>query len=92
MEHGAVWIAYDPSLSADAVAELKDLVRARAYTLLAPYPGLPSPIVASAWGFQLSVKDAGDAQLGQFIQRFANGTQAPEPGAPCTGSVGQPDE
>ena len=92
MEHGAAWITYDPSLSPDAVATLKGLVRGRSYTLLSPYPGLPSPIVASAWGFQLAVKEANDPRLPLFITRFANGPQAPEPGSPCTGSQGTPDE
>ena len=92
MEHGAAWITYDPALSPDAVSTLKSLVRGRSYSLLSPYPGLPDPIVASAWGFQLSVKEASDPRLLQFITRFANGPQAPEPGSPCTGSQGQPDE
>ena len=92
MEHGAAWITYDPALSPDAVSTLKGLVRGRSYTLLSPYPGLPAPIVASAWGFQLSVTEASDPRLPQFITRFANGPQAPEPGSPCTGSQGQPDE
>ncbi len=92
MEHGAAWIAYDPTLSAEAVNTLKGLVRGRSYTLLAPYPGLPSPIVASAWGYQLAVKEASDPRLPLFVTRFANGPQAPEPGASCSGAKGQPDE
>ncbi len=92
MEHGAVWIAYDPAIGDANAKKLKDLVRLRAYTLLAPYPGLPAPVVASAWGFQVSAQDAGDPQIGKFVERFANGNQALEPGAPCTGSIGKPDE
>lgn len=71
---------------------LKGLVRGRSYTLLAPYPGLPSPIVASAWGYQLAVKEATDPRLPLFVTRFANGPQALEPGASCSGATGQPDE
>ena len=92
MEHGAVWITYDPSLSPDSVNTLKGLVRGKPYTLLTPYPGLPSPIVASAWGFQLAVKEANDPRLPLFVTRFAAGPQAPEPGAACSGAKGQPDE
>lgn len=92
LEHGAAWIAYDPALNPDAVNTLKALVRGRSYTLLAPYPGIPQPIVASAWGYQLSVTEANDPRLLQFITRFANGPQAPEPGASCSSGNGQPDE
>jgi hypothetical protein len=92
MEHGAAWITYDPSLSPEALNSLKGLVRGRNYVLLSPFPGLPSPVVISAWGFQLQVQDASDPRLLQFITRFAGGPQAPEPGAPCSGSNGTPDE
>jgi hypothetical protein len=92
LEHGAVWITYNPNIGPENVKKLKDLVRARAYTLLSPYPDQPSPVIASAWGFQVSTTDAADPQIGKFLERFINGPQTPEPGAPCTGSNGQPDE
>jgi hypothetical protein len=90
MEHGAVWITYRPGLAATDVAKLQADVRGKAYTLLSPYPGLPSPVVASAWGKQLKVTDAGDPRLAQFIHTYAAGPQTPEPGAPCTGGTGTP--
>lgn len=41
LEHGAVWVAYDPDLAtADDVAALTSLVQGRNGTLLSPYPGL----------------------------------------------------
>ena len=90
LEHGAVWITYRPDLPAGEVAQLRDLVRGRSYTLLSPYPGLPAPVVASAWGVQLQVQSAGDPRLAQFIAKYANGPQTPERGAPCTGGAGTP--
>jgi hypothetical protein len=37
---------------------------------LTPYPGLPSPIVATAWGFQLRLTSPGDPRLQQFVDKF----------------------
>lgn len=90
LEHGAVWITYQPELDATAVAQLRDLVRGRPFALLSPYPGLPAPVVASAWGLQLEVDDAGDARLTRFLDTYAQGPQTPEPGAVCYGGVGRP--
>ena len=90
LEHGAVWITYQPDLPAQDIEQLRSLVRGRPYTLLSPYPGLPAPVVASAWGVQLKVDSASDSRLAQFIAKYAQGPQTPEPGAPCTGGVGTP--
>ncbi|MBL8044928.1 MAG: DUF3105 domain-containing protein [Anaerolineales bacterium] len=91
LEHGAVWITYQPELDAASVEKLRSLATGREYTLLSPFPGLPSPIVASAWGLQLQLTDANDARLPLFIRKYQQGPQTPEPGAVCTSGVGQPD-
>ncbi len=90
MEHGAVWIAYQPDLSADQVAKLQERVEGQTYLLLSPYPGLQSPIALTAWSLQLTVDDAGDRRIDQFIKRYRLGTQTPEPGAVCDQGVGNP--
>jgi hypothetical protein len=90
LEHGAVWITYQPSLAPSAVQHLVSLVKGHAYVILAPYPGLPAPIVASAWGLQLKLQTANDPRVAEFIQKYANGPQAPEPGGECTGGTGSP--
>ena len=90
LEHGAVWITYQPDLPADQVAQLRSLVQGRPYTLLSPYPNLPGPIFASAWGVQLKVDNASDSRLPLFISRYAQGPQTPEPGAACSGGIGTP--
>ena len=92
MEHGAVWITYQPSLAGDAKEQLTDLVQDESYLLLSPYPNLPSPIVASAWGKQLKVTSATDPRLEEFIDEYKQGPQTPEPGAACTGGIGTPQE
>lgn len=92
LEHGAVWLTYRPDLPADQVEQLKGLVRGKTYTLLSPYPDQPSPVAASAWGLQLTADSAGDPRLSQFIAKYRQGSQTPEPGAACVGGVGSPDE
>ena len=92
MEHGAVWITYRPNLSAAALEQIRAMVRGKGYIILAPYTGLTSPVVASAWGVQLKPDSGSGPQLADFIATYRQGPQTPEPGAPCTGGVGTPLE
>lgn len=90
LEHGAVWITYQPDLPADQVEVLRDL--AGSYVLVSPWAdGLPAPVVASAWGNQLTLDSASDPRLEAFVDAFRQGSQTPELGAPCRGGVGQPE-
>lgn len=90
MEHGAVWITYQPTLPAAQVTALQNDVRGKTYVILSPYQGMTSPVVASAWGKQLTLTSASDDRLGKFITTYAQGPQTPEPGSPCTGGTGTP--
>jgi hypothetical protein len=95
LEHGAVWITYQPDLDAAEVNELKSLARGRNFVLMSPYEGLKSPVVLSAWGLQLELDSASDRRISQFIERYEVGPQTPERGATCGpgngGGIGQPD-
>lgn len=90
LEHGAVWITYRPDLPAGQIARLRELARQETYVLVSPYPDLPSPVVASAWGRQVRLSRATDARLGRFIDAFRQGPQTPELGAVCTNGSGSP--
>ncbi|NJN16900.1 MAG: DUF3105 domain-containing protein [Oscillochloris sp.] len=92
LEHGAVWVAYSPDLAAGEVEQLKNLVRGRSYTLMSQVPNMDTPIALSAWGAQLKVDSAADPRIEQFIAKYRQGSQTPEPGASCVGGVGAPDE
>ena len=83
MEHGAVWITFQPDLPADQVATLQTLAAGGQELLVSPYPGLTSPVVASAWGVQLPLDSADDPRLAQFAAFFQNGPQTPELDTPC---------
>lgn len=89
LEHGAVWITYDPSLPAEAVNKLKEKSK-QPYMLLSPMPNLGSPIALSAWGLQLKVDNVDDPRVNQFIDLYREGKQAPESGASCSGGNGKP--
>ncbi|MBZ0283910.1 MAG: DUF3105 domain-containing protein [Anaerolineae bacterium] len=85
LEHGAVWITYQPDLPADQLQTLQDLTRRGTHRLLSPYPGIDSPIVVSAWGYQLHLERADDPRLGLFIAKYEQGPSTPELGATCSG-------
>lgn len=82
MEHGAVWITYDPALPSAEVATLKDRLSEN-YTLLSPYPDQPAPVVATAWNTQLLLDGPDDPRLDDFVTEYRQGPQTPEPGASC---------
>jgi hypothetical protein len=89
LEHGAVWITYDPELPAADVDALKAKTPS-SYAVLSPYPGLDSPFAISAWGAQLKLTDPEDPALQAFIDTYWRSSEAPEPGAPCTGGIDAP--
>lgn len=90
MEHGAAWITYRPDLDGGQVQALQRVARSQTFVISSPFPGLPAPVIASAWGRQLRLERADDPRLQLFLSRFRVGPQTPEPGAPCTGGTGTP--
>jgi hypothetical protein len=87
LEHGAVWITYQPDLPEDQVQKLKALAEGQSYILVSPMDGLPSPVVASAWNHQLQLQSADDPGLDGFIRLYRLSREAPEPGAACAGGT-----
>ena len=91
LEHGAVWIAYDPTIPAEYIGSLRGFVSRTEKVIVSPVPGQSSPIIATAWGRQLDLDDPGDPRLGQFVNEFTGASTAPEPGGRCNSGVGQPE-
>jgi hypothetical protein len=90
LEHGAVWITYNPSIiTGSSLATLRESIP-KTFAILSPFQGLPSPIVASAWGAQLRMSQVGDPRIVQFLAKYRGAKSAPEPGAPCTGGIEGP--
>jgi hypothetical protein len=89
LEHGAVWIAYQPGIADADLATLRALAKGRK-VIVAPYAGIDAPIVAVAWEHRLELSGVSDPRLAQFVSAFNGAKTAPEPTAACAG-VGTPD-
>ena len=84
LEHGTVWITWDPAeLSPEDVEDLAG--RLPAEGILSPYPGQDAPVVVTVWGRQLDLRSAGDDRLGLFLEAYGDGHTSPEPMASCEG-------
>ncbi|MGY1642520.1 DUF3105 domain-containing protein [Geodermatophilus sp. SYSU D00703] len=84
MEHGAVWITYDPDeVSGADVEELAD-VAGESGRMLSPYAGLDSPVSLQSWNHQLKVDSVDDPRVEQFADFMTfNPDFYPEVGASC---------
>lgn len=85
LEHGAVWIAYNPdTLPAAGVETLAKKVTGVPYMVMSPYPGLDKPVSLQSWGHRLKLDDPADPRADEFIKALKqNKYTYPEPGATC---------
>ncbi|MEN8233617.1 MAG: DUF3105 domain-containing protein [Actinomycetota bacterium] len=90
LEHGAVWITYEPGLAEDQLRQLRGFTRGTDKVLVSPVAGQDSPIIVTAWANQLELTDADDDRLAQFVNEFEGSLDAPEPGGRCNGGIGSP--
>lgn len=86
LEHGAVWVTYKPELATEQIEALKSKVKG--YSFISPYQEQSSPIMLTAWGVQLPLDSADDPRVDQFLAKFRQGPQTPEPGATCNAIPG----
>lgn len=90
LEHGAVWIAYDPAqVDDEQISALRDLAPST-HSIVSPIEGLDTPIAISAWGARLAVDDVSDERLQQFIDKYWLSPTAPEPNALCSNALDGP--
>jgi hypothetical protein len=86
LEHGAVWITYEPGLPQDQIETLASKVSGVEFMMMSPFPGLGTPISVQAWGYQLRANEAGDERIDDFIAALRqNATQ--EAQASCSGGI-----
>jgi hypothetical protein len=85
LEHGAVWITYNPDeVSDEDVETLAELVDGESGRMMSPVEGQESPISLQSWGHQLKVDSATDPRIEQYADFFTlNAEYHPEPGATC---------
>jgi hypothetical protein len=92
LEHGAVWLTYQPGLAPDLVRRLAELAKIKpAYVLVSPYPGQDQPVYATAWGHQYFINTSRDEGLRRFILKYAGGGQGGEKGHDCAHGVSPQD-
>ena len=89
LEHGVVWLTYDPGLPEDQLEKLRDFGE-QSKVLVSPYPGLGDDVVASVWGRQLRIPTFDADTIEAFVVTQKDGPTTPEPGALCTGGIGIP--
>lgn len=90
LEHGAVWVTYDPEqVTDDDIATLEGVLPT-SYALMSPYPGMDTPVAVSAWNAQLKVDSAADDRIPEFFEEYWRHQDVPEPGALCTGAIDGP--
>ncbi|MET9500348.1 DUF3105 domain-containing protein [Streptomyces sp. NPDC006622] len=87
LEHGAVWVTYNPKAPKADVDALAAKVKKTPYTLMSPDDKQADPIVLTAWGHQRTVTGANDPNVAKFLEKYVQGEQTPEPGAACTGGL-----
>lgn len=84
LEHGAVWITYDPEIVTEDAVDTLAGVADESGRMLSPSPDQESPISLQSWNHQLTVDSADDPRIAQFADFLTyNPDISPEPGASC---------
>ncbi len=87
LEHGAVWITYDPDLPQDQKDTLRDIAD-QSFVLVSPYPGMGNPITLSIWGHQLRLDSFDKGKIDAFLREFKKKQEyTPEFTAACYGGT-----
>lgn len=76
---GVVLIQYDPELSADRQRALRDMAERYDRVLLAPAPGLHTPVAATAWRHRYEPHDVVTDRLESFITGYRDRSPDPRP-------------
>ncbi|WP_051704217.1 DUF3105 domain-containing protein [Glycomyces sp. NRRL B-16210] len=89
LEHGAVWLTYDPALVDEAAVEaLAALIVGRDYSLMSPYPGQGVAVSLQSWGNRLQTEDPADPRIAAYLDAYIlNERYNPEVMATCGGGV-----
>ena len=90
LEHGAVWVTYNPEDLNEADVDALRSKLPDSYIIVSPYPDLDAPIAASAWGAQIKLDDVEDERLTDFVEKYWQSPTVPEPGALCTRGIDGP--
>lgn len=94
LEHGVVWVTYLPDTDPATLEAMSLMALSESHLLVSPYEGQASAIVLTAWGRQLAVESLDDPAATSFMDQYLGerSPTAPEPGAPCSGAIGDPPD
>ena len=90
LEHGAVWITYDPDAVTEADLDTITGQLPSSYVILSPHEGLDAPVVMSAWNAQVKLDGADDERVSEFLTAYWRSENVPEPNAACSGALDAP--
>lgn len=98
LEHGGVWITYDPDLDTASVKQLRDIAaRYPNAVLMSPRPQNDSPIAIVSWGRMMKLDTVNAGAIDLYIQTYVNDSpeqfaslQAPQPTATAELEIGKP--
>ena len=85
LEHGALWISYQPGLDEADLDALAGKLPEEG--ILSPDDEQEAPVVVTVWGAQLELTGPDDPRLDLFIEEYADGHTSPEAFAPCAGGI-----
>ncbi|GAA0904009.1 DUF3105 domain-containing protein [Virgisporangium aurantiacum] len=86
MEHGAVWLVYNPAkVNKDQIEALAKKIRGKEYSLMSPMENLDTTVSVQAWGFQLKVNDPSDKRIDEFIKATRKNAGVEQ--ASCSGGI-----
>jgi len=82
LEHGVVMVQYRPGLDQAQVQALAELGRSySSHVLVAPYPGLTTPVAVTGWTKLMAIERADTGKIRTFIDLYRQ--HGPEGGIPC---------
>jgi hypothetical protein len=86
MEHGAVWLVYNPAkVNKDQIEALATKIRGKEYSLMSPMENLDTTVSVQAWGFQLKTNDPADKRIDEFIKATRKNAGVEQ--ASCSGGI-----
>lgn len=86
MEHGAVWLVYNPAkVNKDQIEKLASKIRGKEFALMSPMENLDATVSVQAWGFQLKVNDPADKRIDEFIKATRKNAGVEQ--ASCSGGI-----
>lgn len=87
LEHGAVWITYNPDeVDAGTMEALYGRQVPSTKIIISPVEDLQAPVAAAAWGADVLLDGPDDPELQLFINKYWQSGLVPEPGASCSGA------